>query len=70
MWGPLQRRFPTPSLNISAALLRFKEGRLFIVPTNFNFKKEKVLKSFDFRTFGGDKRDRTADLLNAIQALS
>ena len=39
---------------------------------------EKVLKSFDFRTFfqqcilfcGGDKRDRTADLLNAIQALS
>ena len=40
--------------------------------------KEKVLKSFDFRTFlkslarpcGGDKRDRTADLLNAIQALS
>ena len=33
--------------------------------------KEKVLKSHDFRTFsGGDKRDRTADLLNAIQALS
>ena len=33
--------------------------------------KEKVLKSCDFRTFsGGDKRDRTADLLNAIQALS
>ena len=23
-----------------------------------------------FNTFGGDKRDRTADLLNAIQALS
>ena len=70
MWEPLQRQFLTPSLNISAALLRFKEGRLFIVPTNFNFRKEKVLKSFDFRTFGGDKRDRTADLLNAIQALS
>ena len=40
--------------------------------------REKVLKSHDFRTFhaepnfcfGGDKRDRTADLLNAIQALS
>ena len=32
--------------------------------------KEKDLKSFDFRSFGGDKRDRTADLLNAIQALS
>ena len=24
----------------------------------------------DFKAFGGDKRDRTADLLNAIQALS
>ena len=33
--------------------------------------KEKVLKTGVFRTFcGGDKRDRTADLLNAIQALS
>ena len=32
--------------------------------------KKKALKSYDFRTFGGDKRDRTADLLNAIQALS
>ena len=38
----------------------------------FLFKnKEKVLKTEVFRTFhGGDKRDRTADLLNAIQALS
>ena len=35
------------------------------------FQTKKVLKSQDFRTFhGGDKRDRTADLLNAIQALS
>ena len=33
-------------------------------------KKTKDLKSHDFRSFGGDKRDRTADLLNAIQALS
>ena len=33
--------------------------------------KEKVLETEVFRTFrGGDKRDRTADLLNAIQALS
>ena len=33
--------------------------------------KEKALNSEEFRTFcGGDKRDRTADLLNAIQALS
>ena len=70
MWEPLQRQFLTPSLKISTALLRFGEGLLFIVPRNFNFKKENVLKSYDFRTFGGDKRDRTADLLNAIQALS
>ena len=33
-------------------------------------KKEKILKPKSFRIFGGDKRDRTADLLNAIQALS
>ena len=33
--------------------------------------KEKVPKTEVFGTFlGGDKRDRTADLLNAIQALS
>ena len=32
--------------------------------------KEKAPKSSDFGAFGGDKRDRTADLLNAIQALS
>ena len=31
-------------------------------------KKKKALKPFDFKAFshGGDKRDRTADLLNAI----
>ena len=30
--------------------------------------KEKVLKTEAFRTFcGGDKRDRTADLLNAMR---
>ena len=34
-------------------------------------KKRKPLKPFGFNGFlGGDKRDRTADLLNAIQALS
>ncbi|MFQ8984373.1 MAG: hypothetical protein ACLR6W_09185, partial [Evtepia sp.] len=31
------------------------------------YQKTKDLKSHDFRSFGGDKRDRTADLLNAIQ---
>ena len=33
-------------------------------------EKVKDLKPIGFRPFGGDKRDRTADLLNAIQALS
>jgi hypothetical protein len=34
-------------------------------------KKKKSRNHCSFRTFvGGDKRDRTADLLNAIQALS
>ena len=31
---------------------------------------EKSLETIGFKAFGGDKRDRTADLLNAIQALS
>ena len=73
MWGPLQKQFLVLSLNTlktSAALLYAGEGRLFILRSLSIFKKENVLKSFDFRTFGGDKRDRTADLLNAIQALS
>ena len=70
MWEPLQKQFLTLSLKTSAALLYAGEGRLFILRSLSIFKKENVLKSFDFRTFGGDKRDRTADLLNAIQALS
>ena len=39
-----------------------------------SFRKGKGLFSFEnkpfLHPFGGDKRDRTADLLNAIQALS
>ena len=70
MWEPLQKPFLTLSLKTSAVLLYAGEGRLFILRSLSIFKKENVLKSFDFRTFGGDKRDRTADLLNAIQALS
>ena len=31
--------------------------------------KEKSWNLVDFTTFGGDKRDRTADLLNAIGVL-
>ena len=45
---------------------------------NFRSKKKKPRKRSVFKAFrgslnepfGGDKRDRTADLLNAIQALS
>ena len=33
-------------------------------------KARKTLISEEIKVFGGDKRDRTADLLNAIQALS
>lgn len=34
-------------------------------------KKEKDLKSQDFRSFfGGDKRNQTADLLNAMETIS
>ena len=33
-------------------------------------RQEKSLEIRRFQGFGGDKRDRTADLLNAIQALS
>ena len=36
--------------------------------TSFCFQNEVFQKHSGF--FGGDKRDRTADLLNAIQALS
>ena len=37
---------------------------------DYRKSKKKSGKPVVFRTFGGDKRDRTADLLNAIQALS
>ena len=60
---------------ICAKLLTLPEGRRTddsppLIFTKVSLCYEKVLKSIDFRTFGGDKRDRTADLLNAIQALS
>ena len=39
--------------------------------TKYGKNKEKSFEIRRFRSFlGGDKRDRTADLLNAIQALS
>ena len=31
--------------------------------------KEKTPKTLEFSVFGGDKRDRTADLLNAMASL-
>ena len=40
-------------------------------PRKVPHKQKKALKTIGFQGFGGgDKRDRTADLLNAIQALS
>ena len=40
-------------------------------PRKVPHKQKKALKTNGFQGFdGGDKRDRTADLLNAIQALS
>ena len=43
------------------------------IPFFNNLGKQKGLHSVEYKPFnisGGDKRDRTADLLNAIQALS
>ena len=60
-------------------------GRLFFLAAIFPFSNEKACLGVTAKTdffyrlntatqvavfFGGDKRDRTADLLNAIQALS
>ena len=44
-------------------------------PKQYAWKQEKALEPYSPKAFpcvpsGGDKRDRTADLLNAIQALS
>ena len=40
-----------------------------LIPPTPPYKKEQTVKRPSV-LFGGDKRDRTADLLNAIQALS
>ena len=40
------------------------------IPGYVNLKKRKTVETVRFNGLGGDKRDRTADLLNAIQALS
>jgi hypothetical protein len=37
---------------------------------NIAGEKEKTLKSQGFQGFGGDKRDRTADILNAMAPFS
>ncbi len=46
-----------------------KIGR-FLYRYNKNRLPKKAVILQMFQKFGGDKRDRTADLLNAIQALS
>lgn len=55
MWEPLQKQSLVLSLKTSAALLYAGEGRLFILRSLSIFKKENVLKSFDFSTFDSDK---------------
>ena len=47
-------------------------GRLPVLMIKVHKSKEKDWKSFDFQSqsFGGDKRDRTADLMTASHALS
>ena len=52
------------AISLSYAFLMKKKG------AKSSENKEKDRKPLSFRSFGGDKRDRTADLLNAIQALS
>ncbi len=42
----------------------------FLCKYNKNRLPKKAVILQMFQKFGGDKRDRTADLLNAIQALS
>ena len=42
-------------------------GEVRKAPRKWRKHKEKDPKSFDFRSLGGDKRDRTADLLNAME---
>ena len=47
---------------------------LSMIPAALKFlevpgEKEKSAETNDFNTFGGDKRDRTADLLNAMSAI-
>lgn len=55
MWEPLQKQSLALFLKTSAALLYAGEGRLFILRSLSIFKKENVLKSFDFSTFDSDK---------------
>ena len=47
-------------------------GRLSVLMIKIRKSVEKDWKSFDFqsKSFGGDKRDRTADLMTASHALS
>ena len=67
-----------PDLLIFKISIKNQANRCFLqIPRISHFWKIKNLEirwfqgfSSLFRAFGGDKRDRTADLLNAIQALS
>ena len=58
-------------LDIAKISHKTKRIRYSKTPVDFYLKIRKTAKNFRLRLFfGGDKRDRTADLLTASQALS
>ena len=61
-----QNKRKTPTFRLELVELSGIEPLLFVCLKDSRKRKEPTFQS----TLGGDKRDRTADLLNAIQALS
>ena len=64
------RRLGSGSKNGLRTLLKHSQPILCWYPNPLFFRKKQTTKPWLRGLFGGDKRDRTADLLNAIQALS
>ena len=67
------RLFGHPKLAVKYGSKEFREAKIKVPRKRKKPRKRSVFKAFRGslnEPFGGDKRDRTADLLNAIQALS
>ena len=67
------RLFGYPKLAVKYGSKEFREAKVKVPRKRKKPRKRSVFKAFRGslnEPFGGDKRDRTADLLNAIQALS